>query len=56
MTAMGGPIGLASPPGTFVTDGVHGQSVAFSPYHGNLLAVAGSQNYGIAGVAPLAPC
>lgn len=40
---------MGTPPGVFVTDGVHGQSVAFSPYHGNLFAVAGSQNYGIAG-------
>lgn len=46
-----GPLGgvMGAPPGVFVTEGVHGQSVAFSPYHGNLFAVAGSQNYGIAG-------
>eukprot|EP00038_Savillea_parva_P029749 m.73265 g.73265 ORF g.73265 m.73265 type:complete len:353 (-) comp8826_c0_seq2:57-1115(-) len=59
----GGPMG--APPGgpraatghplpnTFVTHGVHGQSVAWSPYHGNILAVAASQNFGIAGAGQL---
>eukprot|EP00035_Acanthoeca_spectabilis_P025994 m.460831 g.460831 ORF g.460831 m.460831 type:complete len:357 (+) comp22150_c0_seq1:259-1329(+) len=47
------PPGARAPPGSFFTDGVHGQSVAWSPYHGNLLAVAASQNFGIAGAGQL---